>query len=84
MTRRKPARAVDQLDEAENKSHTDDIEVVIEEENQGNTEAEIEAQETEDGDLGTETADDPLSVLRLLVVNHWVQLWLEACCSRWC
>jgi hypothetical protein len=77
MTRRKPSKAADQLDEAENKSPTDEIEVVIDDENSENAEnAELEIEVSDDGDEGTE-GGDPLAVLQAQHDAHKAELEQE-------
>lgn len=84
MTRRKPAKASDQLDDEKNKSPTDDIEIVFEEGTDALTGAptEIDAGHVEseaenlDGGSG-ETEPDPLAALRASHDAHKAELESE-------
>jgi hypothetical protein len=77
-TRRKPAKAMDQLDDVENKSPTDEIEVVIDDENAENDEIEASDDESEiENSGGGDEETEPLAVLRAAHDAHKAELEAE-------
>jgi hypothetical protein len=86
MSRRKPEKAADQLDAVANKTPTEDIEIIVDDENDGNDNLEQGAGDRDEGtgdqdrdqDQGDgDHEDDPLTVLKAQHEAHKVELEQE-------